>query len=357
VTLAPKGLLIEEQRTNLVLRSEQFDNASWTATGVTISSNTATSPDGTVSADTMNEGTTISLHQTQQSGFTFTSGASYTQSVFAKADTATVIQMLFVSTAFGVNAFANYNLATGVLGTVGSGATATITAVGAGWYRITLTATATLTVAGTFGAFIFLCDNNTAAARAPLYTGSDKQLYLWGAQLEAGAFATSYIPTVASQVTRAADNASMIGNNFARWYNQTEGTICEYANFSGIRTTGTDYGLLINATLDDTIALGITDGNYLARVRVNSTDQALFGGASMTGGGSFSRAVAYKANDFATSLNGGTVSTDSSGAVPVGVSLLITSGFLGTSPVNRTISRISYYPRRLANTELQGITS
>jgi hypothetical protein len=149
----------------------------------------------------------------------------------------------------------------------------------------------------------------------------------------------------------------MIGNNFARWYNQTEGTICEYANFSGVRSTGTDYGLLINATLEDTIAMGITDGVHLARVRVNSADQALIGGGLMTSGGVFNRAIAYKTNDFATSLNGGSVSTDSSGALPVGVSLLITSGILGTSPVNRTISRISYYPRRLANTELQGITS
>jgi hypothetical protein len=345
VTLAPKGLLIEEQRTNLLLQSQTFETT-WIASDVSITANATIAPDGTVTADKLVENSVNTAHNLVQA--VTTTAASHVFSVYAKASERNFI-VLYNLTAVVAQCF---DLTTGTVGASTGSPTSTITPVGNGWYRCTMAHTAT---AASNSFRIYLATSNTVSVA---YAGNGTSgLFIWGAQLEAGAFATSYIPTVASQVTRAADNASMIGNNFARWYNQTEGTICEYANFSGIRTTGTDYGLLINATLDDTIALGITDGNYLARVRVNSTDQALFGGASMTGGGSFSRAVAYKANDFATSLNGGTVSTDSSGAVPVGVSLLITSGFLGTSPVNRTISRISYYPRRLANTELQGITS
>jgi len=240
------------------------------------------------------------------------------------------------------------------LGTVGSAATATITAVGNGWYRITLTSTATATVGGTFGAFVFLCDNNTAAARAPSYTGSNKQLYLWGAQLEAGAFATSYIPTVQSQVTRAADSATMIGNNFARWYSVNTGTF--YAQSASFGDASVRYiTFASDATNSNRIAQYFGTSSMLGLVTTGGTSQA-----SMSVGGitAAKTALAYATDNFAFARNA-TLATDSAGTVPVGLTQMqIGAGLTAaTSPLNGTIARIAYYNRRLANTELQGITS
>jgi hypothetical protein len=359
VTLAPKGLLIEEQRTNLCLQSETFENAAWAGAGIVVTANSVVSPSGTTTADTINEGTANSLHQLQQSGFTYTSGVSYTQSVYAKADTATVVQMLFVSTAFGANAFANYNLATGVLGTVGSSATATITDVGNGWYRLTLTAPATLTVAGTFGVFVFLCNNDANAARAGGYTGTNKQLFVWGAQLEAGSFATSYIPTVASQVTRAADNASMIGNNFARWYNQTQGTVFAEYSFNGLNPGASNaaYGISDNTTANFIAGRTLSSAATNFQVRTGGADQVALNSVTVAAGAVAKSAGAYALNDFSFTANAGTVQTDTSGTLPFVTQMQIGGLTFSVNPLNGTISRISYFNRRLANTELTAITS
>jgi hypothetical protein len=184
-------------------------------------------------------------------------------------------------------------------------------------------------------------------------------LLIWGAQLEAGAFATSYIPTVASQVTRAADSASMIGNNFARWYNQTSGTMFA------------DYATVYDSTYRSVVAL--TDGsNNFIRIRayavsgttMGSNNQVQVSGstvADMNNGAVTSPfalkvALAYATNDFASCANGGAVSTDTLGAVPTG---LTTLSMVGGAFQNgsTTIKRITYYPQRLSNAELVEITA
>jgi hypothetical protein len=80
---------------------------------------------------------------------------------------------------------------------------------------------------------------SATAARNETYAGTNRQIYAWGAQVEAGAFATSYIPTVASQVTRSADSAVMTGTNFSSWYNASEGTFyCEAATVDIVSNKG-----------------------------------------------------------------------------------------------------------------------
>lgn len=194
------GVTTAKAEENLLTYSQAFDNAAWNPVNLTITANTTAAPDGTTTADTINEGTATGLHNVQQAGFSYVSGSTYTQSVFAKADTATVIQMSMQSIAFGTDSFANYDLTNGVLGTVGSSSTATITSVGNGWYRLTLTATATTTTTQNTG-FVFLCDNNTSAARAPSYTGTNKQLFIWGAQLEKRSVVTAYTVTTTQAIT------------------------------------------------------------------------------------------------------------------------------------------------------------
>jgi len=187
------ALLLEPQRTNLALYSQDFDNSYWVKNqSATVTANTTTSPDGTTNADT------LSVAALSFSGiYRAISGASanYTISIYAKKNTK---NWLYLFDATGAVARAWFNLDSGVLGTVASGYTATITSVGNGWYRCTLTNT-TATSASYYQFGLSDSDNSTT----PTSSGS---AYIFGAQLELGAYPTTYIQTVATTVTRLADS-------------------------------------------------------------------------------------------------------------------------------------------------------
>jgi hypothetical protein len=348
VTLAAKGLLIEEQRTNLLTYSEDFSNAFWTKSNATVTANATTAPDGLNTADTLVEDTATSTHYVTTPTVTVTSGVPYTFSCYVKAAGRSWVRL--ADTAFS-NVTAFFNVATGVAGTIGSSVTAnSITSVGNGWYRCTITY-ATTTTGSTPRINVASADNTVS------YTGDGTSgLFIWGAQLEAGAFATSYIPTVASQVTRSADVASV--NTLSPWYNSTEGTLYVEAQVFEINAGVTRYF----ASLNDGTA-----SNFSGIFKSTATA----GGVTTTGGVSqgslFSgtmtplttqkMALAYKTNDSAFTLNSAAPATDATVSLPVVNQLTIGSLITGNSYVNSYIRRITYYPRRLSNAELQAITA
>jgi hypothetical protein len=355
VTLAPKGLLIEEQRTNLLTYSEQFDNAAW-AKGVgynsTISANTAVAPDGTTTADSVvadNAGGTGTVILARS--VSITSGTSYTLAFFAKANTLSWIRLFALGYTSPANGGAYFNLSgAGAVGTVDSGYTASITAFANGWYRCTLSFTAGSTVTGELRLLLANANNDTAVAR-----NGTSSVYAWGAQLEAGAFATSYIPTVASQVTRTADVCSIVAPNFAPWYNQAEGTFV----FEGDRIGYTSSDILFAVT--DGGATNLLQQTSLSAtsirfgVRVGGVDQAAIA-VAVSASAVYKIASAYKLNDFASVADGGTVATDTSGTLPT-VDRLGIGSRLGSIVYNGHIRSITYYNTRLPNAVLQGITS
>jgi hypothetical protein len=350
VTLAPKGLLIEEQRTNLLTYSEQFDNAVWNKSGVTVTANTTVAPDGTSTADSFVPTATTGGHNIEkfQAGL-LTIGTTYTISMYVKPNGVNYWRFWWG----GSGAGAQFNLITGTVISLQGTLAATIQDVGNGWFRITNTYTAVSETAVRFYALDASLTNSYTA------NGTDGT-YLWGAQLEAGAFATSYIPTVASQVTRTADICSIVAPNFAPWYNPSEGTlVAEFSSFTS------------NDTVNSKAIFAVTDGTSSNRIYGNLntlsvpfvfvsaggvTQANMSTGTAITNNTVAKVATAYKTNDFAAVLNAGTVTTDTSGTVPT-VNKLDIGNLNNFSQLNGHMRSVRYYPGRLSNTQLQALTA
>jgi hypothetical protein len=342
------GLLIEEQRTNLVTYSDDLANAAWSKVGASVTSNVLVSPDGTLTSDKLVEDTSTGSHRIEQNGTT-TITNPVTFSVFAKAAERNQISLQIVDNGTGSNGGSVYfNLSTGVAFSAavdgsGAGASATITAVGNGWYRCSFTVTTN--GSGTaVRARTYLSTTGTTRA----YTGDGYSgIYIWGAQLEAGAFATSYIPTVASQVTRSTDAASMTGLNFSSWYRADEGTLYAESFSESARTVA-----------------AIGQGSFVTNIIFNFANLVRFAGAapSLTLGtsvnGNIKLAAALKPNDFAVSANGTAVVTSALNLTIQSFANQLQIGFSpSSSTLNGTIKKLAYYPVRLPNAELQEMTS
>ncbi len=354
ITLFCRGLLIEEARTNLYTYSEDFTNAAWTKVRSSISANATTSPSNVLDADKLIEDTSASNnHFFRVASFTPTSGTTYTWSIFAKAGERSQIALGFntENSAFTDNTALFTLTGSGSSSIVAGSPSPTITAFGNGWYKCTVTATATAT------AVAFL--RTSLAVNGNLfYTGDGTSgLFVWGAQLEAGAFATSYIPTVASQVTRTADVATMTGTNFSDWFNASEGAFAYWTNvfsdnssvFLQCSKTGSGYAELLSiqrdAALDRWQLLGYEGGvlrsNLLTITNtftINSNNKCVY---------------SYKNASYAASANATTIQT-STGNIPSGLNrLAIGHDLVGSgSFMSGYVQKILYYPQRLINAEV-----
>ena len=202
------SILVEPQRTNLLLRSEEFNNAYWTKSSTTVTANDAVAPSGTMTADKLVDNNIFSGHDVRRS-IAMTSGISYTFSVFAKIGEIRWVVLRYVSGgAFSTNHIVFFDLQNGTAFNSPSFPSTgfSIISIGNGWYRCSITQAATSTDNGI--ASIFLSINGTGTTYAG--NGTDG-IFIWGAQLEAGSNATSYIPTQGSTVTRNADVISKSG--------------------------------------------------------------------------------------------------------------------------------------------------
>ena len=346
VTLAPKGILIEEQRVNILLQSENF-SASWGTSSLTVTTNTTVAPDGTTTADTLTPSTTSGI--VSQSP-TFTGDGTKSVSVFLKAGTSgTTVFFLRDITALATRGTATITWTGGVPSAVASSG-GTIEAVenyGNGWYRIKLIVTG-----------VIAANSNSLRIQPDSVVGTDTVI-AWGAQAENGAFATSYIPTVASTVTRARDQCSIVAPNFAPWYNQSEGTLSIEAllspnvdagsgNYYVAISDGTSANAInivdINGTVSQVVTGGVTQFNQTV-------------GAEPTG--ILKAALAYKTNDVISCVDGTLGALDTSVALPTVTGLLIgvRGDSSGSTSLNGHIRSIRYYPVRLLDAQLQALTA
>lgn len=351
VTLAPKGLLIEEQRTNLLTYSEQFNNVVWGKTRSSITANAIISPDGALDADKLVIDTTASTTHNIGENFSVISGTAYTWVVYAKAGEISQINMRFSAQFPSGNT--TFDCSTVTVTNGGSITASSITPVGNGWYRCAFTQTAS--TSGTASSQIFLAQNGVIMI--PTGDGTSG-IYIWGAQLEAGAFATSYIPTVASQVTRAADVAVMTGTNFSSWYNQSEGTFVAQWTLGADLSATTIYQADAGPSSYIRTRYGNAGTANDSAVFVLSVGQAaLASSVQQTPFTTYKNAMAYKVNDFARSPSGTAVITDTSGTIPTVDTFRIGCSAVGGEQPNGHIQSITYYPIRFLNTILVSLSS
>jgi len=211
------ALLLEPQRTNLALQSESFDNASWTKANASVTANSTTAPDGNTTADTFESTTNINANITIQQAITIVSGSTYSASFYVKANTQRYIFINlsstgaiqhFVTAVIDTNDFTVGQTAVGT--SSGTLVTTNIQSAANGFYRITIVASINRTdgrirlgfADAKTGNFIGLTGECAAS------NTSGKSVYLWGAQLELGAYPTTYIQTTTASATRIADSFS-----------------------------------------------------------------------------------------------------------------------------------------------------
>jgi hypothetical protein len=379
VTLLPRGLLIEEQRTNLQLHSGSPQNAAgWTATtsqgvnafGSGSVANAINAPDGTQTAAFITEDTTGGTHYCF--GVQSSTATTKTWSVWLKAGTRTRASIQIGASGGTVGVYADINLTNGTIGAAtvsGTGfsisGTPSIQRFGNDWYRCSITA---VTPASPHVGYIFLLD----AAGNRTYTGNGTSgLYVWGGQLEDGAYATSYIPTIASTVTRSADVAAITGSLFSQWYNQTEGSFLVEASSinvnAGIRRMPlalSDAALTfqqnkISPMYDvgsfNTFAMWVfgTASNILARPSPSVVEPAV--------GVTSKLAFTIKSSDTAAAVNGntpGVATTAYPASLPMQLLRMGNESILDAQGnFNGHIRSIRYVPVRAADFQLQQVTT
>jgi hypothetical protein len=342
-TLQSLGLLIEEQRTNLLLQS------GWAGA---VAGSPGTAPTswvlGTVSGSPTSAlvssiyGTTDSAQAVLFSGVTgdrlwyqqvinVTNGTTYVVTIFCETVTGTPGNVLAVIAGTATRSIISDQ---GINPSSKTRASITFTATGTG----------TVIIRTGIGAASGLIDNATAQLSRP--------------QVEAGAFPTSYIPTVASTVTRNADVASMTGTNFSSWYNATEGTVfTEYQVTAGInqRAFAVSDGTL-NNVMNILVTNASGNGSSFAVTTAGSLVASVPSNLATQSETLYKVAGAYKVNDVNGARNGTVGTTDTSAAIPVVDRANIGSGGAASQFLNGYIQRIAYYPVRLSNDQLQALT-
>jgi hypothetical protein len=359
VTLAPKGLLIEEARTNILLRSADMTHAAWGAGGGGLATavSGAAAPDGTTNAATItdaNAGATLGLLQS----VAVVSGTTvYTGSVYVKAGTSSVVSVrALLSGGTPVTGEIVVNLATGAAQwrTAATGTSFAVSNAGNGWWRVA--STITDNASGNTAVSLELRPAFAATYSPTIDAAATGTAVFWGAQIEVGTFALSYIPTTAATVTRAVDVGPVLTSAFG--FNAAEGTL-----FVVCTPIGTTSGSLHTAIyLDDGTSnerMGIRSSSATNAILVvdGGATQVNIGIGTIVAGTRFKAAFVYKLNNFAGCMNGGSVSTDAAGTIPTVTKMQIGSRTSGTEVLSGWYGQAAYYARRLDNATVQRITT
>ena len=304
-------LLLEPQRSNLITFSEQLDNAAWTKSETTVAANLLVSPDAYTNADTVSETTASNQHYAASSAVSFLASTKYTATVYAKWD-ASCTRNLHIrlgncaSVNIGASFDKNGNFVNYTGGANGTLDAYSFTNVGNGWLRFSVTITTAATASSGNGIWLY-----TLQGTAVNFAGSTSQkISYWGAQVEAGAYATSYIPTLAASATRGADVATKTG--ITSLIGQTEGTI--FVDFQTLAITSSNHSIFGVETASTHIVRLVQDAttaNLRGQVYLNTggTNLNITTTFPLVVGTRYKAAFAYKSGSFAIYVNGTSVAT------------------------------------------------
>jgi hypothetical protein len=331
-------ILLEPQRTNIATQSNNYSGFNKGAdTGVTL--NSTTSPDGTSNATLVYCINTTTNGYIAQ-GFTGSSSTLYTVSFYAKKKELDLVYIKNVNDTGGQSYF---NLTTGVATLLTGIDSVSMTAVGNGWYRCVAKSTSA----------------STNVQWIPIIKGNANQgLYIYGLQIEAGAYETSLIPTSGSAVTRVEDAAYKTG--ISSLIGQTEGTLFVDFTINGLANYGTPISVN-NGSTANYIWLTIFANGTLRAELYDGTVQASISFSGAVAGGRYKMAFGYKTNDFALYVNGALVGTDLSGSTFSGTTLSRID-FDITNPstystASESINQALVFKTRLTNAQLAELTT
>jgi hypothetical protein len=323
-------LLVEPQRTNVLTYSEQFAT-SWINNGATIISNDTTAPDGNLTADRLTA---------TGGGFGVVKFSTWTAinkvaSCFVKANTSNLFK---IANASGGGGSVTFNLSTQAI-TATTGFTGSIESLPDGWFRCI--AIDTLARSGTFSIGV---------------TAIGESVFVWGSQLEAGSYATSYIPTTTASVTRNADVISKTG--ISSLIGQTEGTVLCDINLTKLNSSKSLF-TIDNGTINEYIAL-IRVSSNIFRIRLkNSSGAAVTLINSIAINDARCRiGFAYKNGDYAMYVNGtlrGTSTNTTNYPTTALTQFILSNASYGQ--LNDSYNVSALWKTRLTNAELAQLTT
>ncbi len=337
------GLLVEEARTNLFTESERLSEKDH---DMTTSDNAAIAPDRNQSASFCKPTTFATEHYIDDVGVI--AGTDYAVSCFAKQGSGDYL-LAFRGSGIGGDS-PRFNLATGTIDNEGASSVwsnTKIEDVGNGWYRCSAIGNPNNTTPLRFQ----ITESDGTVAFAGDGTSG---LYIWGCQIELASFPTSYIKTTGSTTTRSADVASIPVADFG--YNTEVGSVV--AEYFPTKVDASVRSVFELSKDDDDRLYSSSSVNKHWFVKSGGTSQASIDLGTPTEDQSNKIAGVYKLNDFAASLDGGSVTTDTSGAVQTGITDLYIGSIKDSAAfhLNGHIKSIKYYPRRLTNAQLQALT-
>ena len=333
------SILVEPQRTNLALRSEEF-NLIWSQINATITTNVTTAPDGTSTADKLVENATNNQHRIDQT--TTSAIGTNTFSVFAKKSERDSI-WLRVGTSG-----AYFDLTNGTV----SGATGVTTSIvnyGNGWYKCSIVRTSTVANE--------IVRINSAIGINGTYLGDGTSgLFIWGAQLEAGSYPTSYIPTTTASVTRNADVISKTG--ISSLIGQTEGTVLCDINLTKLSEAKSLF-VIDNGTTNEYITLTRVSTNiFRLRLKNSSGAAVTLINSIVINDARCKVGIAYKNGDYAMYVNGvlrGTSTNSTNYPTTTLTQFILSNASYGQLNDSYNISAL--WKTRLSNTELATLTT
>jgi len=351
-----KGLLVEPAATNVCLQSED-SSTTWAASGdTTVTANATTAPDGNTTADKLgDDGATGPGSVYVQQAITVSAGTKYTASAFFKADGLAFARLLASDYDGATNGYQLFELSgAGSKGTPSNLDDSKIEAYPNGWYRCSIT----WTQGAADTSFTFRTQVASSISSGTVDLDGTSSIFVWGAQVEEGPIATSYIPTTTASVTRNKDDITL--GSASSLIGQTEGTL--YIEVDWRSATGTSQHL-VNAsdgTSNNRFVIYNSSGNFNTYAEANGVQLTNQGESSTAYSGIQKIAFAYKTNDLELYRNGSSISTDTSGSLAALATLTdidLGQTFGAINQANMWIRAVALYPKRLSDAECQALTT